>query len=203
MEGKYVAPQDILTYEPGNLQNCQPDKQALSNSSQDYSLQRSELWNIAKLSQYQQEKLPKLSAYPRHPSNPWTILMSSSHSLCPSYRTRKLQHCLPAQTVGYHAGDCPLLFSSDKRIREIKIVNKNNQDHDYICHPWLVYLYSYIAPISMICWLDSLFINLIPWWAQYSQNILQKISDLVTASKDQISISKLELLKTSLSYYSI
>ena len=43
MEGKYVAPQDILTYEPGNLQNCQPDKQALSNSSQDYSLQQSEL----------------------------------------------------------------------------------------------------------------------------------------------------------------
>ena len=29
-------------------------------SSQDYSLQQSELWNIAKLSQYQQEKITKM-----------------------------------------------------------------------------------------------------------------------------------------------
>jgi hypothetical protein len=52
---------------------------------------------------------------------PQTHLMSSSHSLCPSYRTRKLQHCLPAQIVGHHAGDS-LPLSSDRWTREI--VNK-------------------------------------------------------------------------------
>ena len=163
------------------LQNCQPDKQALSNSSQDYSLQQSELWNIAKLSQYQQEKLPKWSAYPSHPSNPWPILMSSSHSLCPSYRTRKLQHCLPAQTVGYHAGDCPLLSSSDIWTREIwrtKTTNPKYSIQD------LISVFSILRQImsadtlpklhklnflklscicwtnsKIFCWLDSLFIN--------------------------------------------
>jgi hypothetical protein len=171
MEGKYVAPQDILTYEPGNLQNCQPDKQALSNSSQDYSLQQSELWNIAKLSQYQQEKLPKWSAYPSHPSNPWPILMSSSHSLCPSYRTRKLQHCLPAQTVGYHAGDS-LLFSSDRWTREILRTKTTKMILNIPSIPSLVYFQFsdswHIAKITQVnflknsktfCLLVSLFIN--------------------------------------------
>ena len=69
--------------------------------------------------------------------------------------------------------------------------------YDYICHPWLVSLYSYISPIHG--WLDSLFINLSPWLAHHSQNILQKYLTLYIscrASITNMSISTIQIIFT-------